>query len=81
MDFADGLAPTPSPSGQRRWWATARPTRRVKKKKPLTIDGCLGYAIGAVGMSYGDFSNLTPKQFGEVWKAYNEASERDYRNG
>ena len=32
-------------------------------------------------MTYGDFCNLTPGQFGEVCKAYNEASEHDYRNG
>ena len=32
-------------------------------------------------MSYGDFCALTPGQFGEVCKAYNEAGERDYRNG
>ena len=45
------------------------------EKKPVGIEECLGYALGCVGLSYGDFCRLTPSEFEAVCKAYGERAE------
>lgn len=41
----------------------------------------MGFAIGGVGMSLGDFRLLTPAEFGAVGKAWSEGQENRERGG
>ena len=47
-----------------------------EKKKPLTIEEMLAYGIGVVGLSIADWCDLSPEEFSEVCRAYNEVEEQ-----
>lgn len=40
----------------------------------------LGIALGCIKLSYDDFCRLTREEFHEIYRAYNEQREADYRD-
>lgn len=66
------------------WQSGTEPYRAKRpegaKKKQVEIQELLGVALGAIGLSYDDFCRLTPEEFEEVYKAFRERSDAEYKD-
>lgn len=66
-------------SAQRMDGSAAESAGRVKKKdsegESKGIYELLGFGLGVIGLSYDDFCRLTPEEFREICKSWNESRE------